>query len=58
MNSNIVPEKFKAYNTGLRAEYDTEFEIMIDPETGIPCQEREVKVGDLRRDIASDQGLI
>ena len=45
VNSNIVPEKFKAYNTGLRAEYDTEFEIMIDPETGIPCQEREVKVG-------------
>ena len=45
VNSNIVPEKFKAYNTGLKAEYDTEFEIMIDPETGIPCQEREVKVG-------------
>ena len=45
MNSNIVPEKFKAYNAGLKAEYATEFEIMIDPETGIPCQEREVKVG-------------
>ena len=45
VNSNIVPDKFKAYNKGLKAEYDTEFEVMIDPETGIPCQEREVKVG-------------
>lgn len=45
VNSNIVPEKFKAYTAGHKAEYDTEFEIMIDPETGIPCQEREVKVG-------------
>ena len=45
VNSKIVPEKYQAYTKGLKAEYDTEFEIMIDPETGIPCQEREVKVG-------------
>jgi len=45
VNSKIVPEKFKAYNTGLKAEYDTEYEVMMDPETGVPCQEREVKVG-------------
>jgi len=45
VNSNIVPEKFKAYNKGLKAEYATEYEIMMDPETGVPCQEREVKVG-------------
>ncbi len=45
VNSNIVPEKFKRYNKGLRAEYDTQFEVMIDPSTGVPCQEREVKVG-------------
>jgi hypothetical protein len=45
VNSKIVPEKFMAYTAGHKAEYDTEFEIMIDPETGIPCQEREVKVG-------------
>ena len=45
VNSNIVPEKFKKYNKGLKAEYQTQFEVMIDPETGVPCQEREVKVG-------------
>ncbi|WP_298767948.1 hypothetical protein [uncultured Fibrobacter sp.] len=45
VNSNIVPEKFKKYNKGLKAEYATQFEVMIDPETGVPCQEREVKVG-------------
>ena len=45
VNSNIVPEKFKRYNRGLKADYQTQFEVMIDPTTGIPCQEREVKVG-------------
>ena len=45
VNSNIVPEKFKKYNKGLKAEYQTQFEVMIDPTTGVPCQEREVKVG-------------
>ncbi len=45
VNSKIVPEKFQAYNRGQKAEYQTQFEVMIDPETGIPCQEREVKVG-------------
>lgn len=45
VNSDIVPDKFKAYSAGLKAEYNTQFEIMIDVETGVPCQEREVKVG-------------
>lgn len=45
VNSKIVPEKFKQYNKGLKAEYETQFEVMIDPKTGVPCQEREVKVG-------------
>lgn len=45
VNSKIVPEKFMAYNTGLSAEYDTEFGVAIDPTTGIPCQEREVRKG-------------
>ena len=45
VNSNIVPDKFKKYNKGLKAEYQTQFEVMIDPMTGVPCQEREVKVG-------------
>lgn len=45
VNSNIIPDKYKAYTAGHKAEYDTEFEVMIDPETGVPCQEREVKVG-------------
>lgn len=45
VNSGIVPEKFKKYNKGLKAEYQTQFEVMLDPETGVPCQEREVKVG-------------
>lgn len=45
VNSKIVPEKFIAYTKGHKAEYDTEYEVMMDPETGVPCQEREVKVG-------------
>ena len=45
VNSNIIPDKYKAYTDGHKAEYDTQFEVMIDPETGVPCQEREVKVG-------------
>ena len=45
VNSGIVPETYKKYNKGLKAEYDTQYEVMIDPTTGIPCQEREVKVG-------------
>lgn len=45
VNSNIIPEKYKAYTAGHKAEYDTQFEVMLDPTTGVPCQEREVKVG-------------
>jgi hypothetical protein len=45
VGSKIVPDKFKAYTSGLKGEYRTEFEVMIEPETGLPCQEREVKVG-------------
>lgn len=45
VNSNIIPEKFKAYTAGIKAEYKTQYEVMIDPTTGVPCQEREVKVG-------------
>lgn len=45
VNSKIGTEKFQAYHTGLRAEYETAYWVTLDPETGIPCQEREVKVG-------------
>ena len=45
VNSNIIPEKYKAYTAGHKAEYETQFEVMIDYATGVPCQEREVKVG-------------
>lgn len=45
VNSDIIPEKYKAYTAGHKAEYETQFEVMIDPLTGVPCQEREVKVG-------------
>ncbi|MCQ2109307.1 MAG: hypothetical protein MJZ05_11165 [Fibrobacter sp.] len=45
VNSKIIPEKYMAYNTGLSAEYSTEFGIAIDVDSGIPCQEREVKKG-------------
>jgi hypothetical protein len=45
VGSKIVPEKFKGYTAGHKGEYRTEFEVMIEPETGLPCQEREVKVG-------------
>lgn len=37
-------EKYKTYAPG-RASYHTEYWMAIDPETGIPCQEREIKQG-------------
>ena len=37
-------EKYKTYAPG-KASYHTEYWMAIDPETGIPCQEREVKQG-------------
>lgn len=45
VNSKIVDEKFKKYSKGLKAEYQTRYEILIDPTTGIPCLEHETKVG-------------
>lgn len=45
VNSKIVDEKFKKYSKGLKAEYQTQLEIMIDPKTGVPCLEHETKVG-------------
>jgi hypothetical protein len=45
VNSKIGTEKFQAYHSGLKAEYETEYWVTLDPETGIPCQEREVKIG-------------
>lgn len=45
VNSKIVDEKFKKYNKGLKGEYQTRYEIMVDPKTGVPCLEHETKVG-------------
>lgn len=45
VNSKIVPESFQAYNKELKADYNVQYEVMIDPSNGVPCQEREVKVG-------------
>lgn len=45
VGSNIVPDKFKAYQKGLKGEYDTEYWVALDPSNGVPCQEREVKIG-------------
>ena len=45
VNSKIGTEKFQAYHTGLKAEYETAYWVTLDPETGVPCQEREVKAG-------------
>lgn len=45
VNTKIVDEKFMKYNKGLKAEYQTRYEIMIDPTTGIPCLSHETKVG-------------
>jgi len=45
VNTKIVDEKFMKYTTGLKAEYQTSYEIMIDPKTGVPCLEHEYKVG-------------
>lgn len=45
VGSNIVPDKFKAYQKGHKGEYDTEYMVALDPTNGVPCQEREVKIG-------------
>ncbi|MGM9983887.1 MAG: hypothetical protein ACI38O_04290 [Fibrobacter intestinalis] len=45
VNSKIGTERFQAYHKGLSAEYETAYWVTLDPETGIPCQEREVKQG-------------
>ena len=45
VNSKIGTEKFQAYYQGLKGDYRTEFWVTLDPTTGIPCQEREVKLG-------------
>jgi hypothetical protein len=45
VNSKIGTEKFQAYYQGLKADYSTAFWVTLDPATGIPCQEREVKTG-------------
>lgn len=45
VNSKIGTERFQAYQTALRGEYETAYWVTLDPRTGIPCQEREVKVG-------------
>ena len=45
VNSHIGTEKFQAYYQGLKGEYKTAYWVELDPNTGIPCQEREVKQG-------------
>lgn len=45
VNSKIGTEQFISYSTGHKAEYQTAYWIALDPLTGIPCQEREVKKG-------------
>lgn len=45
VNSKIVDAKYMKYKTGLKAEYKTSYELMIDPTTGVPCLEHETKVG-------------
>lgn len=45
VGSKIVPDKFKAYQKGLKGEYATEYWVTLDPKNGVPCQEREVKIG-------------
>jgi hypothetical protein len=45
VNSKIGTEQYQSYYKGLKAEYYTQYWVAIDPETGIPCQEREFKQG-------------
>lgn len=45
VNSDIVPKEFKKYNKGLKAVYRTAYQVALEPEGGILCQEREVKRG-------------
>ncbi len=45
VNSKIVPEEFQKYNKGLKAEYNTAYQVALEPHGGVLCQEREVKQG-------------
>jgi hypothetical protein len=45
VNSNIVPKEFQKYYQGLKAEYKTRYQIAMEPQGGILCQEREVREG-------------
>lgn len=45
VNSNIVPIEFQQYYEGLKAEYKTRYQIAMEPQGGILCQEREVREG-------------
>lgn len=45
VNSGIGTEQYQSYYKGLKAEYYTQYWVAIEPETGIPCQEREFKQG-------------
>ncbi|MCQ2105772.1 MAG: hypothetical protein MJZ26_08280 [Fibrobacter sp.] len=64
VNSNIVPEKYKHYNTGLKGEYITAYEVMVEPKTGIPCivhiskQGTHTMVNPATKDTATFKSLI
>lgn len=45
VNTKIVDEKYKRYNQGRQVVYQTELQVDIDPETGVPCFEHETKNG-------------
>ncbi len=45
VNSKIGAERFIPYRSGHKGEYQTAYWVALDPATGIPCQEREVKKG-------------
>lgn len=45
VNSNIVPVEFQKYNKGLKAEYQTAYQVALQAKGGVLCQEREVKQG-------------
>lgn len=45
VNSGIVPVEYQKYNKGLKAEYHTAYQVALEPNGGVLCQEREVKQG-------------
>ncbi len=45
VNSKIVSEEYQKYRNGLKGEYKTRYQVALNPNGGVLCQEREDKDG-------------